>query len=188
MTKQKLTLTYSELSRRYGFDVSVISRDWVARGLDCTKSEAEIYQWIRENIMDVLRNTDVKEQIEQKRLEKITAETALTEIELAEKEETVISTEYVETVLTAYLHQIKTSIRSIPNRIYLELFAMTDAKDVRDRIKDEIDKTLYELGQMDFEQLPDDTEVLDEDEQTEIEEFIIKDSEDNPAAEDSEDK
>lgn len=188
MNKTKLTITYSELSRRYGFDVSVISRDWVAKGLDCTKSENEIYQWIRENVMDVLRNTDVKEQIEQKRLEKITAETALIEIELAIKEEEILSTAYVETVLTAYLHQIKTSIRFIPNRIYLELFAMTDAKDVRDRIKDEIDKTLYELGQMDFEQLPEDTEILDENEQTEIEESIIKDSEDNTTAEDPEDK
>lgn len=181
-------ISINQLAKQYGYDESTIRKVWVNKGLDVTKSDQEVYQWICDNILDPLRNTDVKEQIEQKRLEKITAETALTEIELAEKEETVISTEYVETVLTAYLHQIKTSIRSIPNRIYLELFAMTDAKDVRDRIKDEIDKTLYELGQMDFEQLPDDTEVLDEDEQTEIEEFIIKDSEDNPAAEDSEDK
>jgi len=181
-------ISINQLAKQYGYDESTIRKVWVNKGLDVTKSDQEVYQWICDNILDPLRNTDVKEQIEQKRLEKITAETALTEIELAEKEETVISTEYVETVLTAYLHQIKTSIRSIPNGIYLELFAMTDAKDVRDRIKDEIDKTLYELGQMDFEQLPDDTEVLDEDEQTEIEEFIIKDSEDNPAAEDSEDK
>lgn len=181
-------ISINQLAKQYGYDESTIRKVWVNKGLDVTKSEADIYQWIRENVMDALRNTDIKEQIEQKRLEKITAETALTVIELAEKEETVISTEYVETVLTAYLHQIKTSIRSIPNRIYLELFAMTDAKDVRDRIKDEIDKTLYELGQMDFEQLPEDTEVLDENEQTEIEESIIKDSEDNPAAEDSEDK
>jgi len=181
-------ISINQLAKQYGYDESTIRKVWVNKGLDVTKSDQEVYQWICDNILDPLRNTDVKKQIEQKRLEKITAETALTEIELAEKEETVISTEYVETVLTAYLHQIKTSIRSIPNRIYLELFAMTDAKDVRDRIKDEIDKTLYELGQMDFEQLPDDTEVLDEDEQTEIEKFIIKDSEDNPAAEDSEDK
>jgi phage terminase Nu1 subunit (DNA packaging protein) len=181
-------ISINQLAKQYGYDESTIRKVWVNKGLDVTKSDQEVYQWICDNILDPLRNTDVKEQIEQKRLEKITAETALTEIELAEKEEAVISTEYVETVLTAYLYQIKTSIRSIPNRIYLELFAMTDAKDVRDRIKDEIDKTLYELGQMDFEQLPEDTEVLDEDEQTEIEESLIKDSEDNPAAENSKDK
>jgi len=188
MAKNKLTISYSELSRRYGFDVSVISRDWVAKGLDCTKSENEIYQWIRTNILEPLRNTDVKEQIEQKRLEKLTAESALTLIELAEREETVISTQYLETVITAYLHQIKTSMRSIPNKIYLELFAMTDAKDVRDRLKDEIDKTLYELGQMEFEQLPEDTEILDENEQTETIDTFIESTEDDTTSEDSEDQ
>ena len=36
--KINLSISYSELSRRYGYDVSVISRDWVNRGLDCTKT------------------------------------------------------------------------------------------------------------------------------------------------------
>ncbi|SQO89589.1 transcriptional regulator [Escherichia coli] len=47
--KTNLSISYSELSRRYGYDVSVISREWVNRGLDCTKTEPEIYEWIREN-------------------------------------------------------------------------------------------------------------------------------------------
>lgn len=159
----KLTITYSELSRRYGYDVSQISREWVARGLDCTKSEAEIYMWIRSNIIEPLRNTDVKEQIENKRLEKITAETALIQMDLNIKEGHIVSTEYVEQVLTAYLHQVKTSVRSIPNKIYLELFAMTDAKDLRDKLKEVIDTTLYQLGDMEFE-LPEDTDILENEE------------------------
>lgn len=101
--KSILTLTYSELSRRYGYDVSVISRDWVAKGLDCTKSENEIYQWIRTNVIDQLRNTDTKELIEKERLMKLTAERQLAELELAEKNGLVVSTEYVEQVLTEYL-------------------------------------------------------------------------------------
>lgn len=181
----KLTITYSELSRRYGYDVSQISREWVARGLDCTKSEAEIYMWIRSNIIEPLRNTDVKEQIENKRLEKITAETALTQIELKEKEGQIIDIGYVETVLTAYLHQIKTTLRTIPNKTYLELFAMTDAKDLRDRLKQEIDKTLFDLGEMEFE-LPDDMEILDEPEQEEINSTTEESSTDDQATEDPE--
>lgn len=181
----KLTITYSELSRRYGYDVSQISREWVARGLDCTKSEAEIYMWIRSNIIEPLRNTDVKEQIENKRLEKITAETALTQIELKEKEGQIIDIGYVETVLTAYLHQIKTTLRTIPNKTYLELFAMTDAKDLRDRLKLEIDQTLFDLGEMEFE-LPDDMEILDEPEQEEINNPTEESSTDDQATEDPE--
>jgi len=181
-------ISINQLAKQYGYDESTIRKIWVTKGLDVTKADQEVYQWICDNILEPLRNTDVKEQIEQKRLEKLTAESALTLIELAEKEETVISTQYLESVITAYLHQIKTSIRSIPNRIYLELFAMTDAKDVRDRIKDEIDKTLYELGQMEFEQLPEDTEILDENEQTETIDTFIEITEDNTTSEDTEDK
>lgn len=42
--KSNLTVSYSELSRRYGYDVSIISREWVDRGLDCSKTSAEINQ------------------------------------------------------------------------------------------------------------------------------------------------
>lgn len=140
--KSILTLTYSELSRRYGYDVSVISRDWVAKGLDCTKSENEIYQWIRTNVIDQLRNTDTKELIEKERLMKLTAERQLAELELAEKNGLVVSTEYVEQVLTEYLFQIKTAVRAIPSKTYLELFAQSDAKDLRDVLRTHIDKTL----------------------------------------------
>lgn len=187
MTK-KNTITYSELSRRYGFDVSVISRDWVGRGLDCTKSENEIYQWIRENVMTPLRNTDIKEQIEQERLKKLKAEASLAELELAQKENTVISSEYIEQVLTAYLFKIKTTIRSVPNKVYLELFAMENAKDLRDRLKDVIDSTLIELGEMEFE-LPEDMEILDEEEQQdEIDGTIEESSTDNETTNQTEDK
>ncbi len=184
----KLTITYSELSRRYGFDVSVISRDWVGRGLDCTKSETEIYKWIRENVIDALRNTDIKEQIEQERLKKLKAEASLAELELAQKENTVISSEYIEQVLTAYLFKIKTTIRSVPSKVYLELFAMENAKDLRDRLKDVIDSTLIELGEMEFE-LPEDMEIIDEEEQQdEIDGSIEESSTDNETTNQTEDK
>ncbi|EPT0360725.1 hypothetical protein ACQ7NX_06565 [Enterobacter cloacae subsp. dissolvens] len=159
--KKNLIISYSELSCRYGYDVSVISRDWVAKGLDCTKSENGIYQWIRTNVIDQLRNTDTKELIEKERLMKLTAERQLAELELAEKNGLVVSTEYVEQVLTRYLFQVKTSIRAIPSKTYLELFAQSDAKDLRDVLRTHIDKTLYQLGSMEFE-LPDDMEVLED--------------------------
>jgi len=182
----KLTITYSELSRQYGYDVSVISRQWVANGLDCTESEAEIYKWIRENIIDKLRNGDIKEQMDRERLAKLSAERELAEIELAEKRETVISTEYVEQILTQYLFQIKTSIRTIPNEIYLELFSQNDAKDLRDILRTAIDKQLYNLGEMEFT-LPDDMDILDEQsESEEIDEDITELSEDNTTTEDTE--
>ncbi|MBB6113438.1 hypothetical protein F4826_000316 [Rahnella inusitata] len=55
--KSNRTVSYSELSRRYGYDVSIISREWVERGLDCSKTSAEINQWILDNVMSPLRHT-----------------------------------------------------------------------------------------------------------------------------------
>lgn len=184
--KINLSISYSELSRRYGYDVSVISRDWVNRGLDCTKTEPEIYEWIRENVFAPLRNTDTKEQIEQERLKKLKAEAALAELELDEKNGEVISTAYIEQVLTEYLFQVKTAMREIPSKAYLELFAQTDAKDLRDLLKTEIDKTLYQLGSMEFE-LPTDEEILEYgNEQNKTYEDITESTTDNTTAENPE--
>ncbi len=183
--KTNLTISYSELSRRYGYDVSVISREWVNRGLDCTKSEKEIYEWIRTNIIDPLRNTDIKEQIDQERLKKLSAERQLAELELAEKNGLVVSTEYLEQVLTEYLFQVKTAMRAIPSKSYLELFAQTDAKDLRDILKQHIDSTLFQLGSMEFE-LPTDEEILDGNEQEETNESTDESTSNDTTAEDTE--
>lgn len=184
--KTNLTISYSEISRRYGYDVSVISRDWVAKGLDCTKSENEIYQWIRTNVIDQLRNTDTKELIEKERLMKLSAERQLAELELEEKNRQVVSTQYVEQVLTEYLFQVKTAVRAIPSKTYLELFAQADAKDLRDVLRTHVDKTLYQLGSMEFE-LPDDMEVLEDgNKQEEINEDTEKGTIDDTTAEDTE--
>jgi len=151
-----------------------------------TDTEQNSRAWIIENILMPLRNTSVKEQLEQERLQKLIAERQLAELELNEKMEQVISTVYVEQVLTEYLFQIKTAVRAIPSKVYLELFAQTDAKDLRDRLKQEIDSTLYQLGSMTFE-LPEDMEIMeDENEQDQIDGDTSQSTSDDPTTEDSE--
>ncbi|EFN5260217.1 terminase small subunit [Escherichia coli] len=139
---------------------------------------------MRENVLAPLRNTDTKEQIEQERLKKLKAEAALAELD--EKNGEVISTAYIEQVLTEYLFQVKTAMRAIPSKTYLELFAQTDAKDLRDLLKTEIDKTLYQLGSMEFE-LPTDEEILEYgNEQDKAYEDITESTTDNTTAENPE--
>ncbi|WP_336983960.1 MULTISPECIES: terminase small subunit [unclassified Cedecea] len=120
-------ISLNALAKQYGYDESTV-RQWRDKGMPCgeNSTEAETRSWIVENVLRPLRETDIKEQIEQERLKKLKAEASLAELELAEKENTIVSTEYVEQVLTEYLYQIKTTIRSIPIKIYLELFAMDD--------------------------------------------------------------
>ncbi|ELE8679432.1 hypothetical protein RCB27_004937, partial [Escherichia coli] len=66
-----------------------------------------------------MRDTNTKEQIEQERLKKLSAERQLAELELAEKNGEVLQTSYVEQVLTEYLFQVKTAMRAIPSKTYL---------------------------------------------------------------------
>lgn len=157
-----MKLSIRSLAKQYGYDESTV-RSWVQRGMP-TDAEQNSRAWIIENILMPLRNTSVKEQIEQERLQKLIAERQLAELELNKKMEQVISTVYIEQVLTEYLFQVKNAVRAIPSKVYLELFAQTDAKDLRDRLKQEIDGVLFQLGSMVFE-LPDDMEIMDEYEQ-----------------------
>ncbi|KTQ60491.1 hypothetical protein NS29R_09650 [Enterobacter hormaechei subsp. xiangfangensis] len=159
------SISMNQLAKEYGYDESTV-RGWRDRGMPVGKDVDHTLtrEWVVQNIINPLRHTDTKEQIEQERLKKLKAEASLAELELAQKENTVISSEYIETVLTAYLFKLKTTMRSIPSKVYLELFAMDNAKDLRDRLKDVIDETLIDLGNMEFE-LPEDMEILDEEEQ-----------------------
>jgi len=179
----------NQLAKQYGYDESSV-RQWKDKGMPvgAGTDEKDTRAWIVQNILKPLRETDIQERIQQERLKKLEAERQITELELEEKLEVVINAEYVETVLTAYLHQIKTSIRAIPNRVYLDLFKMTNAKDLRDLLRDEIDSTLFQLGQMEFENLPNDMEVLDEHKQEEINEDPKISTDDDPATSEDENK
>lgn len=181
-------ISLNQLAKQYGYDESTV-RGWRDRGMPCGEGVTDEVTrgWIVQNILRPLRETDIKEQIEQERLKKLTAERHLVDLELSLKTGTVLSSEYVETVLTSYLHEIKTSIRAIPSKVYLELFALDNAKDLRARLKEEIDKTLYQLGEMEFE-LPSDEEILDEDKTGEIDNSVEQSTTDDSTPEDSEDQ
>ena len=64
---------------------------------------------------------------------------------------------------------------------------MTDAKDLRDRLKEVIDTHLYQLGEMEFE-LPEDEEILDEQEQEETNDITTESTTDDQTSEDTENK
>jgi len=86
-------VSINQLGKQYGYDESTV-RQWRDKGMPIGKDvdESETRDWIVQNIILPLRNTDIKEQIEQERLKKLKAEASLAELELAQKEDTVIST------------------------------------------------------------------------------------------------
>ncbi|MEP9228409.1 terminase small subunit [Enterobacter hormaechei] len=182
-------ITLRSLAAQYGYDESTV-RQWKANGMPIGEGteEADTRAWVVQHVINPLRNTDTKEQIEQERLKKLKAEAALAELELQEKSGEVVSTSYIEQVLTEYLFQVKTAMRAIPSKTYLELFAQADAKDLRDILKKHIDSTLFQLGSMEFE-LPTDEEILEDgNEQEEINSSTDKSTADDTATEDTENK
>lgn len=181
-------ISIRQLSIQYGYDESTV-RDWKSKGMPHGKTvdDAVTISWIVDHIIRPLRDTDTKEQIEKERLRKLKAEAALSELELQEKQGLVVSTAYIEQVLTEYLFQVKTTMRAIPSRTYLELFAQTDAKDLRDILKEHIDSTLFQLGNMEFE-LPEDEEILEYGQQEEINESTDESTTSDSTAEDTENK
>lgn len=180
-----MDISLRSLARQYGYDESTV-RTWVEKGMP-TDTDSNARSWIVDNVLKPLRDTNTKEQIEQERLKKLSAERQLAELELEEKQGLVVSTEYIEQILTEYLFQVKTAIRAIPSKTYLELFAQTDAKDLRDILKQHIDSTLFQLGSMEFE-LPTDEEILEDGEQEESNETTTESTTDNTTSEDSENK
>ncbi|ELW1920842.1 hypothetical protein QMU28_004709 [Escherichia coli] len=129
-------------------------------------SKKEIDQWILINIIQPLRNTDVKEQIEKEKLRKISLEADLVEIELNISTEKVLSTDYVTQTLTGYFSALRGVLRSIPASIYVELFESEDADTLRIKLEERIDEKLRELGSYEYEEQP---EEDDEDSEPESE-------------------
>ncbi|CRY67063.1 Phage DNA packaging protein Nu1 [Yersinia kristensenii] len=140
-------ISLSQLARNYGYDESTM-RKWKQQGMPHGKNIPDeiTIQWIVENQIKPLRNTDVKEQIEIQRLLKLTAEARQAEIDLEIKMESLIETQYLENELATFFKRIRDHIRTIPNKTYLELFEQEQAVDVKRTLQQAIDNCLNEIG------------------------------------------
>ncbi|CNH81136.1 Phage DNA packaging protein Nu1 [Yersinia pekkanenii] len=136
-----------QLSRNYGYDESTV-RKWKQQGMPHGKDIADeiTIQWIVENQIKPLRNTDVKEQIEIQRLLKLTAEARQAEIDLEIKMGSLIETQYLENELSTFFKRIRDHIRTVPNKSYLELFEQENAAGLKRTLQQTIDSCLNEIG------------------------------------------
>ncbi|MEN3752510.1 hypothetical protein ABC733_06695 [Mangrovibacter sp. SLW1] len=159
-----MSLNYKKLSELYGWDESTIRKGWVSRGLDITKPDDEVLAWVQTNIIQPLRETDLREQIDRERLRKMAAEAATAEIELEERLGNLIELSYLEQSLSEYFSQMKNYLRSIPQKYYLELFECQDALELKVLLQNIIDDVLNEIGNQEYEF----TEELDEQEEITI--------------------
>ncbi|MGX1957386.1 hypothetical protein [Serratia proteamaculans] len=150
-SKKATTITYQTIADRYGYDISTVSRDWKNRGLDITKSEMEINQWIVQNIVSPLRNDEsTKVQIEKERLRDLTATANIKELDEQERRGELINVSIVETEMAKYFHQFKSIMRSIPSSEYLKLFESKDVITLKNTLQEVIDNALREIGSLEL--------------------------------------
>lgn len=150
-SKKPTTITYQTIADRYGYDISTVSRDWKNRGLDITKSEMEINQWIVQNIVSPLRNDEsTKVQIEKERLRDLTATANIKELDEQERRGELINVSIVETEMAKYFHQFKSIMRSVPSSEYLKLFESKDVITLKNKLQEVIDNALREIGSLEL--------------------------------------
>ncbi|WP_369115594.1 hypothetical protein AB4X16_05595 [Edwardsiella tarda] len=150
----KYSISISQLAKDYGYDESSIRKNWVKKsGLDLSAPVPEIRAWIVKNILNPLRETDIREQIDRARLEKMQSEAELSKIEVQRALEQIIDIDILESELGQYFNNLKNMIRSIPDQYYLELFESQTANELKNNLKNIIDEKLLEIGNMKYEEI-----------------------------------
>ncbi|UCQ40060.1 hypothetical protein DCF38_10980 [Edwardsiella piscicida] len=150
----KYSISISQLAKDYGYDESSIRKNWVKKsGLDLSAPVPEIRAWIVKNILNPLRETNIREQIDRARLEKMQSEAELAKIEVSRALDQIIEIDILQSELGQYFTNIKNMIRSIPDQCYLELFESDSPAGLKIMLKNKIDQKLMEIGNMTYEEL-----------------------------------
>ncbi|MEF9771165.1 hypothetical protein RBH52_21800 [Escherichia coli] len=178
--KEELTLT--EISRLYGYSLNGGGKRWLERGLPMNTHTRRVpakegTEWVLKNIINPLKQTSIKEQID---VEKLRRERALADAAERENQEAMnllIPVGYVEQELAEYCGKVKQTILQIATIDALEILeSATDQKTLKNKLREIIERRLNEVGDMfenaelgedeDEEELP----LMDEPEQEESEE------------------
>lgn len=167
--KEELTLT--EISRLYGFTINA-AKKWVERGMPYNTNTRRVpkdkaVQWVLDNVINPLKQTSVKEQIDLERLRRERALATAAEMENREKMNSLIPVSYVEQELSEYCGRVKQSMLQIATIDVLEILeSATDQKTLKAKLRDIIDRRLNEVGDM---LASSDPNYCDEDETTDSE-------------------
>lgn len=179
--KEELTLT--EISRLYGYTINA-AKKWQERGMPFNTNTRRVpakegTEWVLKNIINPLKETSIKEQID---VEKLRRERALADAAERENQEAMnllIPVGYVEQELAEYCGKVKTTILQICTIDVLEILeSASDQKTLKNKLREIIERRLNEVGDL-FENadLGDDEEeelpLMEEQEPEEDDEFDV---------------
>ncbi|EFI6134810.1 hypothetical protein [Escherichia coli] len=149
--KEELTLT--EISRLYGYTINA-AKKWLERGLPYNTNSRRVpakegTEWVLKNIINPLKETTVKEQID---VEKLRRERALADAAERENQEAMnllIPVGYVEQELAEYCGKVKQTILQIATIDALEILeSATDQKTLKNKLREIIERRLNEVGDL----------------------------------------
>lgn len=143
------TVSARKLARDYGYDQKTVLA-WITRGMP-NDTEENARNWIIENILRPLRETDLNEQIQRERLRKLQAEADLAETEVRIKNGELLEASTVERELSQYFKTMRDYLRTLPNRVHHEIHEQADALAVKRILLQRIDEILNEIGTMTME-------------------------------------
>ncbi|GDU98388.1 hypothetical protein BvCmsSIP024_03463 [Escherichia coli] len=177
--KEELTLT--EISRLYGYTINA-AKKWQERGMPFNTNTRRVpakegTEWVLKNIINPLKETSIKEQID---VEKLRRERALADAAERENQEAMnllIPVGYVEQELAEYCGKVKQTILQIATIDVLEVLeSATDQKTLKNKLREIIERRLNEVGDI-FENAD-----LGEDEEEELP--LTEESEQEPEEDD----
>lgn len=145
------TISIRSLALQYGYDESTVRQSWIPKGLDMSWPEGQIREWVVSEVLQPLRDTDLREQIDRERLRRMAAEASQAELELNKQLGLVVNTAYLESSLSEFFSQMKNYLRTIPQKHYLELFESEDALQLKTKLSGFIDEVLNEIGTHEYE-------------------------------------
>lgn len=147
--KEELTLT--EISRLYGYTINA-AKKWQERGMPFNTNTRRVpakegTEWVLKNIINPLKETSIKEQID---VEKLRRERALADAAERENQEAMnllIPVGYVEQELAEYCGKVKQTILQIATIDVLEVLeSATDQKTLKNKLREIIERRLNEVG------------------------------------------
>lgn len=150
--KEELTLT--EISRLYGYSLNGGGKRWLERGLPYNTNTRRVpvkegCDWVLKNVINPLKQTSIKEAIDQERLRRERAMADAAERENQEAMNLLIPVGYIEQQLAEYCGKVKQTILQIATIDALEILeSATDQKTLKNKLREIIERRLNEVGDL----------------------------------------
>lgn len=166
MAKKKY-LSIAEMARRYGYTFNAV-KSWVAEGMPYVGKEEqgatgipedEGTLWIINNKINPLRNMSIKDEFEKEKLREQIAKADLATYAAQEKSGELIPVDYVQSELNEFVGRLKTAMRLIPNKHAIAILeSASDIQTLKESLKEIIDDTLNEVGELFDEEIESESE------------------------------